>query len=205
MKKQVILLIAASVLLWKCTDHVQLPVYQLDATKSVAEWKGYLKTGYFNEGSIAVQSESITVSEGKITGGTLSLPLSSILNFNLPTPEVKQELVHHLQSADFFNMALHPELKFEINSVTAYSGSGDGVVKDANFMVNGMLTMVGKMNPVTFPAKIIFNGDAFSVEGKVKVDRTKWGIVYGTDQSTPAEAIIEPFIDIYLKLAGNKK
>jgi len=205
MKKQVIILIAASVLLWKCTDHVQLPVYQLDATKSVAEWKGYLKTGYFNEGSIAVQSESITVSEGKIIAGTFSLPLSSILNFNLPTPEIKQELVHHLQSADFFDMALYPDLKFEINSVTAYSGQGDGIVEGANFRVNGMLTMLGKTNFIAFPAKIVFNGDAFSVEGKVKVDRTKWGIVYGTDQSKPAEAIIEPFIDIHLKLAGNKK
>lgn len=205
MKKQFIFLFAASMLLWNCTDDAKLPQYELDETKSVAEWKGYLKTGYFNEGSIAVKSTSISVSEQKITGGSFTIPLSSILNFNLPTPELKEELVHHLQSADFFNMALHPSLKFEITGVTTYSGTGGGVIDGANFQVSGRLTMLGKSNLITFPAKIVFNADTFMVEAKVGVDRTKWGIVYGTDQSKPAEAIIEPVIDIHLKLTGNKK
>lgn len=205
MKKQFILLFAASTLLWNCTDHVGLPTYELDETKSIAEWKGYLKTGYFNEGSIAVRSTSISVSEGKITGGSFTIPLSSILNFNLPTPEVKQELIHHLQSADFFNMALHPNLKFEITGVTTYSGTGTDVVDGANYQVSGMLTMLGKANLIGFPARIAFNGDNVTVEAKLGVDRTRWGILYATDTSKPAEAIIEPVIDIHLKLTGHKK
>jgi len=117
------LIITAATLFWNCTDHnVQTSNYELDASKSVAEWKGYLKTGYFNEGSIAVKSENLFIKDGKIAGGSFIIPLSSILNFNLPTQEVKEQLVHHLQSPDFLNMALHPDLKFEIKDITACSG-----------------------------------------------------------------------------------
>jgi|GEM_PF-4681534 len=36
--------------------------------------------------------------------------------------------------------------------------------------------MLGKANPVDFPVKINFTGKSFTAEGKVKIDRTKWGI-----------------------------
>ncbi len=207
MKKQFLtLLTLAALFTTSCTDHdapTNITNYQLDET-SVAEWKGFLKTGYFNEGSIGVESNSFIVESGKVKSGTFTLPLSSIVNFNLPTDELKHQLVHHLQSADFFNMALHPNVTFEIMSVAPYSGGGPDVIPGANFEVTGHLTLLGKSNPVTFPARIDLNGDSFQLEALTQFDRTLWGMNYATEPGLPDEESIKPGIGVHLKLAGKK-
>ncbi|WP_291044188.1 YceI family protein [Dyadobacter sp. 50-39] len=207
MKKQFLtLLTLATLFTASCTDHdepTSATSYRLDET-SIAQWKGYLKTGYFNEGSIGVESNSLLVEDGKVKSGSFTLPLSSIVNFNLPTDELKHQLVHHLQSADFFNMALHPNVAFEIMSVSPYSGSAPGVISGANFEVTGHLTLLGKSNPVTFPARISLNGDSFTLEALATFDRTLWGMNYATEPGLPDDASIKPGIDVHLKLAGKK-
>lgn len=207
MKKQFFLFLIVAAAMWNCTDHeVEVTKkYELDASKSVAQWKGYLKTGYFNEGTIAVKSESLVVSEGKVSGGSFTIPVSSIINLNLPVDSLKEMLVHHLQSPDFFNMALHPNVKYDITTVAPYSGSNVGDVTGANFLVSGSLTILGKSNAVSFPAKIDISDDSIYVEGKVKFDRTKFGINFASDPALPAENYIEPLIDVHLKLSGSKK
>jgi hypothetical protein len=137
--KKFILLFAVTFLLFNCTDHdIETSEFVLEET-SVANWKGFLKTGYFNEGTIAVKSNSITSRNGVVSGGSFTIPVSSIINLNLPTEALKEQLVHHLQSPDFFNMALHPEVKFDIKDVTPYTGSKEGDVAGANYLVNGSL------------------------------------------------------------------
>jgi polyisoprenoid-binding protein YceI len=206
MKKQFFLIFSISILFWNCTDpEVEKSNYELDATKSVAQWKGYLKTGTFNEGTIAVQSDNILVKDGKVTSGTFTIPMSSLINLNLPTEELKQQLIHHLQSADFFDMAMHPNARFEISQVSAYTGGSENAVTGANFQVSGSLIILGKSNPVVFPANIQLAGERLTVEGKVKFDRTKWGITYATDPELPDENFIEPMVDVHLKLEGKIK
>jgi polyisoprenoid-binding protein YceI len=192
---------------WSCekNEDIVANTYKLDETKSVAEWKGHLRTGYFNEGAITVQSENLTVQDGKVSGGVFTIPVSSIVNYNLPTDSVKHLLVHHLQSADFFNMAVHPNITYTITNVTSYSGTSSGSINGANYLVNGDLTMLGKTNAVSFPAKIELNGNELKAEGTLKVDRTKWGITYASDPTLPDANFIQPDIDIHLKLIGSKK
>lgn len=206
MKKQFLTLLTLAALFTSCTDHdapVGVTNYHLDKT-SVAEWKGYLKTGYFNEGTIEVESNSLVIEAGKVKSGAFTLPLTSIVNLNLPTDELKHQLVHHLQSADFFNMALHPNVTFEIMSVAPFTGGGPGVVAGANFEVTGHLTLLGKSNPVTFPARIDLNGDSFQLEATTTIDRTLWGMNYATEPGLPDDASIKPGIEIHLKLSGKK-
>lgn len=204
-KVRIIALFALSTTLWNCTDHeVETTQFQLDDT-SVAEWKGYLKTGYFNEGSIAVKSESLVIGDGKVRSGSFTIPVSSIINFNLPTDEVKQQLVHHLQSPDFFNMMLHPNVTFEISSIAPFSGTGENVAPGANYQVTGILTMLGKSNILIFPAKIDIVGDSFKLDGLAPFDRTLFGMNYATEPALPDEASIKPVIDVHLKLSGKKK
>jgi len=206
MKIKIIALLAMTAVLWNCDDRdVETSVYKLNTEQSNAQWKGYLKTGYFNEGTIAVKSENLTVRDGKISGGSFTIPVSSIVNLNLPTDELKQQLVHHLQSADFFNMALHPEVKFEITDVTTYTGTSDGDIAGANYQIKGSLTILGKTNPVSFPAKVTLTGDQLMAEGKLKFDRTLWGMTYASDETLPDENKIESLIDVHLKLSGNRK
>lgn len=206
MKKNILLIAAASVLLWNCTDHDLQNSSRFSLNpQSVAEWKGFLKTGYFNNGTISVESESIIVENGKVKGGAFTIPVSSIINLNLPTPELKEQLVHHLQSGDFFDMALHPNVTYDITEVTPYSGTKEGDVAGANYWVNGTLTILGKKKPVSFPAKIVVAGNLLTVEGNVKLDRTQWGITFATSPDLAPENYIEPVVEIHLQLSASKK
>jgi polyisoprenoid-binding protein YceI len=206
MKKKLFLFLSLGVLFWSCTDEkVEKSNYELDATKSVAQWRGYLKTGYFNEGTVSVESKSISVQDRKVTGGEFAIPLSSLINLNLPTDSLKGQLIHHLQSVDFFSMAVYPVASFEITAVETYTDKGEGAVAGANFQVRGLLSMLGKSHPIVFPASIQVTGERIKVEAKVKFDRTKWGMTYATDPALPAENYIEPVVDVHLKLEGKSK
>lgn len=206
MKRKLLLLAAVPAFLWNCTDHDPASSTKFTLNpQSVAEWKGFLKTGYFNNGTIAVESDDIIVQDGKVKDGSFTIPVSSIINLNLPTEQVKEQLVHHLQSADFFNMALHPDVMYSITDVTSYSGPKEGDVAGANYLVNGNLTILGKTHPVSFPAKIVIAGNLLSVEGNVKFDRTKWGITFATAPDLAPENYIEPIVEIHLRLSGEKK
>ncbi|KQS26842.1 YceI family protein [Dyadobacter sp. Leaf189] len=203
--KQCYTLAIAAGLLFSCTDHqVTRSEFALDSS-STAEWKGYLKTGFFNEGAIAVQSESFTVEGNQVKSGSFVIPVSSIVNFNQPTEELRHALVHHLQSPDFFNMVLHPEVKFDLTSVESFTGSGEGIIAGANYKVHGNLTILGNAHPFSFPAKIEVNGDVFKLEAFAPFDRTIWGMNYATEPGLPDEGSIKPVVDVHLKISGHRK
>lgn len=205
MKKQIFFLASLAFLLWDCTDHdIESTRYALDDS-SVVTWRGFLKTGYFNEGTIAVDSDDLTVREGQVTGGSFNIPVSSIINLNLPTEELKEQLTHHLQSPDFFHMALHPSVNFRITEVNPYTGTEEGAVTGANSLVRGMLTILGKEQMISFPARVTFNADKMDVEANAAFDRTLFGMTYASDPELPAENYIEPVIKVHLKLSGVKK
>lgn len=168
---------------------------------SVATWKGFLRTGYFNEGTIAVEAENLRIANGKVKSGTFHMPLSSLINLNLPA-EQKPVLIHHLQSSDFFNMALHPEVTFQIQKTETYNGHD---ASGANVKLTGLLTILGKPLPVTVPAKIAMNGNTFTVLSKFKIDRTKWGMNFASDPNLPDDAYILPEIEISLDIKGTRK
>ncbi|MEJ8803459.1 hypothetical protein [Pontibacter sp. H249] len=47
-------------------------------------WKGY-SPDLFHDGSFSVTSQGIEVENGKVSGGTFTIPIASIENFDLPT------------------------------------------------------------------------------------------------------------------------
>ncbi|HUC82682.1 MAG TPA: YceI family protein [Flavisolibacter sp.] len=204
-KTNFLLALAALLLLTSCKkNETNSENYQLVAGASVAKWKGFLRTGYFNEGSLNVESENIRMSGDLVKSGTFVMPLSSIENFNLPTEALKEQLIHHLQSADFFNMVLHPNLSFTIENVKYHSDNDPESIADANFFVSGQLTMLGKSLPVSFPARIEKNGNQLHIAAKLKVDRTKWGMNYAADPALPDDQYILPEIEIELDLTAER-
>jgi len=176
--------------------------YQLQVDSSYAEWKGYLRTGYFNEGSIQVKSEAVEVTDGIVSGGTFIMPLYTLKNFNLPTDSLKEQLIHHLMSSDFFDMLLYPELTFRIASVQSMDTKPGHSVDSANFLVKGDFSMLGKALQIDFPAKIHVENGQLSIEAKLKIDRTKWGMVYATQSDLEDEEFIMPEVDIAISLKG---
>ena len=86
-------------------------------------------------------------------------------------------LNNHLQTADFFNVAEHPELRFVSERVE--------VTGDNQFKVHGQFTMLGQTHPLSFDVSLNQTGQArggapmagFTATGTL--DRTDYGMGYG--------------------------
>ena len=197
-------LTAATILTVSCSkDDDKLQSFRVSPERSSATWKGYLRTGYFNEGTIDIESTSNKVKDGIVAEGNFKMPLSSLKNLNLPDDQ-KPLLIGHLQSPDFFNMVLHPSLNFSIRKVSAYNGDDSIAVPGSNYYVEGDLTMLGIVQPVAFPAKITVKEESLEVDADILIDRTRWGMNYATADTLSDEHYIEPEVTIKLHVAGTK-
>ena len=99
--------------------------------------------------------------EGKVTG-TLTVAAASIDTKN----RIRDK---HLRSADFFDVATHPDFTFAVDAVTP----ADGGVR-----VTGRLTVRGRTRPVSFDAKVSTVGDEVWLDGEVPVNRADFGLTW---------------------------
>ena len=90
----------------------------------------------------------------------------------------------HLQSADLFDAAKHPTIKFVSDKFTF---NGDKVSE-----VTGQLTLLGKTAPVTLKATQFNCYDSPMLKREVcggdfetTIDRTQWGMNYGVEWGFP--------------------
>ena len=192
---------SAAFLLGSCEKHeaAQANGYALDSTSRV-EWKGYKPDGH-HTGSFAVTSQRLVAENGKLTSGDFVIPIATIENFDLPAA-VKPALLEHLKSPDFFNLALHPEARFTITKVTPYAGGETPAVEGANCLIQGNFTLLGKTNPIRFPARVTITGGKIAAEALLQIDRTEWGMNSFSDPAAPL--YILPRVDLHLKLAGKR-
>jgi len=203
MRKKIIGALVAFLVLSACkeADDPAVDSYEINTDASYVEWRGYLPEGN-NHGRISIGKDRVTTENKRVIGGSFSIPLSSINVLNLDG-ELKAQLEHHLQSADFFNAVLYPNITFQIKSVAVYDGNGgDNVVAGANYEVTGELTFLGKANTVAFPAKIDFSGNRLSAEALITIDRLEWGMDYASDSEAPQ--YILPQIDLRLMLVADQ-
>ncbi|RYY37805.1 MAG: YceI family protein [Sphingobacteriaceae bacterium] len=154
--------------------------YQIEQGSKI-KWKGTAANGNFNEGTIEVKSTDTDGNDFKlnnkdIVSGQFKIPVSSIINTNLP-PEAKPVLEHHLKTADFFYAALHPAVTFKIISGKPISGNA--------YLIKGEMTLIGNTHPLEFPAEVTINGDNITVKAAFTFDRTIWGMNYHVDESYP--------------------
>lgn len=176
-------------------------VYKIDVKESSLNWKGSKKLGSFHSGGVSVKEGQVQVDKkGQITGGNIAIDMATITNEDLKeSPVYHKKLLGHLSSEDFFNVPKFPTSTFKITSVTAKS-------KD-EVNVKGELTLIGKTNPIEFPAKVTMANGLMTGEALVKVDRTKWGLKYGSGnifKELAADKIINDEFELILKLVAKK-
>lgn len=177
-------------------------VYKIDTKASSVAWKGFKKMGSSHNGGIAVKEGEVTLDKkGQLTAGTVVIDMATITNEDLKdSPEYQKKLVGHLSNEDFFNVPKFPTSTFTLKSVTAGKAKGEVVVK-------GELTMIGQTQPIEFPAKVTTDKGVVTGEAVVKVDRTKWGLKYGSGnffKELAADKIISDEFEMTLKLVAKK-
>ena len=145
--------------------------YTVDTKATTATWVGKKVTGE-HTGTINI-SKGIIVSDGKnITGGNFEFDMNSITNTDLTDKEYNTKLVNHLKADDFFGTEKFPTAKFVLTKATLKSGN--------DYDVTGNLTIKGITNEISFPAMIKMDAKTIVSIAKIMVNRTVFGIKYGS-------------------------
>ena len=140
---------------------------KINAAKSKISWVGEKVTGK-HEGTIDVKDGVLTFKGDKLTGGNVTVDMTSIQATDLKAGEGKEKLEGHLKADDFFGTDKFATSKIVFKSVKLKSA---GV-----YTVTGDLTIKKVTKPITFDLKVAKN----SATTTLKIDRTKYGIEYGS-------------------------
>ncbi|MGX9987112.1 YceI family protein [Soonwooa purpurea] len=163
---------------------------------SDVHWWGYKiakSEASSHDGTVDVKSGNIVVKGNKVVGGSFVLNMTTISATDLQG-EYKAKLDGHLKNGDFFEVEKYPTATFVITSVKPNSD------KVFNSTITGNLTIKGKTNPVSFPAKVgVSKGVASIVSDKFSFDRQKFDIAY---KSTMQDVLVKDDIDMKVKVTA---
>lgn len=176
---------------------------------SVVKWRATHKGGLNPRyGTLHIASGNIFADSGVVTGGSFVVDINSLTvdSASVTEPGKKaSDLEKHLKSADFFDVAKYPTAKFEITKIAAFDSTKDqSAVPGATNIVSGNLTIKDSAINITFPAKITIAQDKLNIIASFKVDRTTWGLNYGTKGSA-ADWIISKDFQIEIDLEAKEK
>jgi polyisoprenoid-binding protein YceI len=164
-------------------------------TSSDVHWWGYkiAKTeASSHDGTVNVKSGNLVLKNGAVVGGDFVLDMTSINSTDL-SGEYQGKLNGHLKNGDFFEVEKFPTATYKITSVKKNTN------KDYNFVVNGNLTVKGKTNAVSFPAKITSANGVVTLESdKFSFDRQKFDVAY---KSTMQDVLVKDDVDLKVKIS----
>ncbi|RTY91810.1 YceI family protein [Flavobacterium sp. GT3R68] len=138
----------------------------INISKSKITWVGKKVTGQ-HEGIIKFKEGALIFKNKKLIGGHFTADMTSLTNTDQSGKD-KEKLEGHLRSGDFFDVENFGTSKLVFKSITSK--------KLNSYTVNADLTIKGKTKPVTFDMFIKGRG----AKAKVIIDRTKYGIQYGS-------------------------
>lgn len=161
-------------------------------------WTG-TKVGGQHTGTFNIQKGVLSVAGGNLASGEFAIDMASLANTDLPDDK-KGDLVGHLASPDFFDVANHPQGSFKIVSVVPATGS-----EEATHNITGNLTLKGITKSVTIPANVVIAGNTLTaVTPKFTINRTDWDIKYGSGiLGTAADKIIHDDVSLNIDLTAS--
>ncbi|MES2518021.1 MAG: YceI family protein [Bacteroidota bacterium] len=138
----------------------------VDTKASKIHWLAKKVTGQ-HEGTINITSGSLVTEGLKITGGEFVIDLKSIVCTDITDAEYNKKFIGHITTGDFFEVEKFPTSTFKITKVAGANITGD-------------LTLHGVTKSITFPTKIATVGGKVTATAAIPVDRTDFGVKYGS-------------------------
>lgn len=138
----------------------------VDTKGSKIHWLAKKVTGQ-HEGFINISNGTLSVAKGKVTGGTFTIDMKSIVCTDITDAGYNQKFISHITTGDFFEVEKFPTATFKITKVAGSNITGD-------------LTLHGITKSITFPATITSAAGKVTATAKIPVDRTDFNIKYGS-------------------------
>jgi len=172
--------------------------YPVDIENSIIDWIGR-NSNTKHYGTIGLSGGEITVKNGLI-GGIFDINMGSIKNINLEGDALQPLLVNHLMSDDFFFTKMFPKATFTITSAKPIK---EAFSSEPNFEVQGFLELRGVKKEIDFLANASGQqrGEV-KIEAHFDIDRTRWGVIYGSTRFFEhlGMHLVFDFITIQLRL-----
>jgi polyisoprenoid-binding protein YceI len=151
----------------------------LAVSTGVVEWTGSKPTGQHN-GTFSVSQGQLFVENNTISAGEFTIDMNSLKVLDLSDAKENADLAGHLKSEAFFQTDSFPTAKFVISTVNALVAPDS---RGNTHSIAGNLTLKGAKRGVKFPAKVALNDGICSAECALSIDRTQWGVVYGSKKN----------------------
>ncbi|MBX9833774.1 MAG: YceI family protein [Burkholderiaceae bacterium] len=178
MRKSLVSLFAVAAATVMTAGAAQAATYTIDPTHTFVTFEISHFGATTNRGRFDKKQGSVEFDRAAKTGKVdITIDTTSV---NTGTPPFDK----HLQSADLFDAAKHPTIKFVSDK---FSFTGDKVSE-----VTGQLTLLGKTAPITLKATQFNCYDSPMLKREVcggdfetTIDRTQWGMNYGVEWGFP--------------------
>ena len=165
----VVLFLCAGLFISATNAHIDtVPV---DSEKSIVKWKGS-KISESHEGVVNIQKGVLMIDHGVLKGGQFAIDMNTITTTDIESERGKKRLDAHLKNDDFFSVGEYPLSVITITNVKKKSNN--------TYVITADLTIKGVTHSIVFDSEVIINGKNFTASAKIKIDRTKWGIKYGS-------------------------
>jgi polyisoprenoid-binding protein YceI len=165
--KKTIFIFAFAALSLIVNQTAQAQNLSVNAEESTIHWLGKKVTGE-HEGDISLKSGNLVMTEGNLTGGQFVVDMTSITCTDLEGKSANN-LVGHLKSDDFFGVETYPEAKLIFTTI---ENKGGGI-----FGITGDFNIKGQTHAASFDLNI----SEGSATAKVIIDRSKYGVRYGSN------------------------
>jgi polyisoprenoid-binding protein YceI len=137
-----------------------------EITKSKFLWTGYGEIGdYSLSGEIRLKKADIKFIGDTLKKVSIEIDMTSISH-------EQQDLVEHLNGTDFFEILKYPTAIFTAESIENSNTNKPNI--------NGKITIKGVTKPISFPVQITKKTKGKVIAGKIKIDRTQFGIKYNS-------------------------
>jgi polyisoprenoid-binding protein YceI/rhodanese-related sulfurtransferase len=151
--------------------------HRINLEKSRIEWTGRNLTNA-HSGKVKLCAGQIEIRDSRPVRGEFTLDMDSIENLDLSDSKMRQILIAHLKSDDFFDVRRFPTAEFRLTKIAALPGAPRG---NPNYEVIGQLTLKSVTNEITFPVIVGLTPDGLiAIDAHFDIDRSRWKVLYGS-------------------------
>ena len=151
-------------------------IYTIENKKSTIVWVGKkLNTNHY--GTINIKKGDVFVENNIIESAEIIIDMHSIKVTDIESKEWREKLENHLKNQDFFNITDFPTATFTIHTPQKIL-----MMSKADIcFISGDLTILGITKSQTIPMKIYYDKNSIKALGTIEINRTQFGIHYGSN------------------------
>lgn len=185
--------------------------YIIDTKQSAVIWKSSMLLGAWegstllgdgsSTGDVDILKGELLIENSHLVGGAVEVDMNTIeQKFDDQGP--------HNKSPELFDVKKFPVSTFAITKVETWNNRDKKVTGDY-IKVTGNLTIEGITKAVTFPATMDFKDrmdGTVVVNGALIIDRTDWGINYGSEKffDKSGDGTISDEVKLFIKIVAKK-